>query len=177
MQTIPRQVFLEVMMLLEMGWQGLNPEYGSAEDYALAAHSLLQASSGAPVSWEGAETMLARIKADAEDGVERPVRPSEPSGRKVNIAQAKTIFSLAHIGGWGGTGAIENHGGNMSSASKLATDGLIDRRRIVAKSGFDTFEYRVNDAGHDALISFLSRTGLVLLDPSNEPSEFHSASD
>lgn len=153
MQSISRKAFTEAMMLLEMGWQGLNPEYGTAEDYALAAHSLLQVASGGDPSWDGAEVMLTKIKAASAEGACGMALPSKPAAQKINAAQAKTISALGHIEGLGGADAIENHGGNMSSASKLAADGLLIRRRIVAKSGYDIFEYRRNDASHDALIA------------------------
>lgn len=50
------------MMLLEMGMDGMNPEHGTLEDYAVAAHSYLQMAHCGKHSWAGATGMVGRIK-------------------------------------------------------------------------------------------------------------------
>lgn len=177
-QALSADGYNTALMLLEMAWQGQNPEHGTAEDYAAAAHSILEEASGSTPSWDGAQAMLARIKAASAEELERPIAPGEfDQPQKINEAQAKTVFALSQVGGWGGTAAIENHGGNMSSATKLAADGLLERRRIVGKSGHNTFEYRVVEHGDNALINYLGANSTVFEDPAARPSPFHSAVD
>lgn len=55
---------ISAMMLLEMGIDGLNPEYGTLEDYAAAAHDLIQAHPDGKVPFE-VEQLVARIMMDS----------------------------------------------------------------------------------------------------------------
>ena len=58
---------LTAMMLLEMGLDGLHPEYGTLDDYVCAAHSFLQVARGGNHPCEKAASMAALIINDSNN--------------------------------------------------------------------------------------------------------------
>jgi len=56
---------ITAMMLLEIGLDGIGPDFCTLQDCATAAHSFLQVENGGRHSWDGAADMAARIMADS----------------------------------------------------------------------------------------------------------------
>jgi hypothetical protein len=56
---------LTALLLLQMGLDGGNPEFGTLEDYAAAAHSFVHVHCTGNHSWDKAPAMLARIQTAA----------------------------------------------------------------------------------------------------------------
>lgn len=112
---------ITALMLLEMGLDGLNPEFGSMTEYAMAAHSFIQAEGSGGHSWDGAVAFVERITAAARLEESMP----EVGVSELTASQIRTLEACSNLGGWNTAQGIAANGGSHVSLGPLTRKGLM----------------------------------------------------